>query len=392
MGVKKSAFDRMRIQNLTTVFRTVVEQGPISRADISGITGLNKMTVTNAVRTLIDADLMVEKEAAATPVGRPPILTDLNAAYGVIVGIELNIISCKVVTVEFNGNIIDQQIVTGIAPDPEMFLEYVENLAKEMQTDSRYLHGLLGIGIALPGNYNSETECVEYISNMPAWNGFPIGKCIKDRIPGVSIRILNAARAEADGELDFGRIGDGKDITYIYGAMGLALSMYSQGGMHVGHRGFNGRFGHNIIVADGKQCTCGNRGCLEMYASVHSICEELYPGQTITDEMIADILAREKAEDPAVMSAIRECIHYLAIGIANIINIFNPRRVCIGNYLGMLLSGWEKELNDEVNGYLLPHYREERKVFTSGLKEWGAALGGTVSIRTKVFETIVSDK
>lgn len=386
-GTKKTAFDRMKKENLDTVFRAIVEHRPISRIGISQQTGLNKMTVTNCVKNLLEQGMVREVEAVSNAVGRPPILLDLNGTFGVMAGIELNIISSKVLVLDFAGNVLKKETITEEGWEPDRFVKYIERYVEKLSALSeRYRNRILGIGIAIPGNYNDLSGCVEYISNMQSWNGYPIRETLTKELPGTPVFIQNAGRAGAKGEIDFGASCFEDDMTYIQGSMGLALSMYSKNGMYAGHRGFNGRFGHNIIVVGGKKCICGNRGCLEMYASIHSLCDTLYPGETVTDEMIQTVIRRKQSRDQEVCVAVEECVRYLAVGLANMINCFNPRRVCIGNYLGMILTGEEEFLNREVDRYLLPHYQESRKIFISTLKEWGAAFGAAATVRDRVSD------
>lgn len=387
MAMKRNtSFERMQYENLDTVFRTIIDRRPISRIEISQVTGLNKMTVTNCVKALMEKGLLVEQEPATVPVGRPPIALELNPRLGIMIGVELNIISCKILTAEFDGRVLDRELVSDIGPNPDQFVEYImQYIKKKAERAGFYERGILGIGIAIPGNYNYETGYVEYISNMLQWNGYPIRERLAQQLPEFPIFIQNAGRAGSRGELEFGKSRAQEDMTYIQGAMGLALSMYSNHRRFVGYKGFNGRFGHNIIKVNGKLCTCGSRGCLEMYASIHAICDALYPGQPVSDEMIQEILRRKAEQDTEVQQVIGECIKYLAVGLANIANCFNPHRICIGNYLGMVLEGEEERLNREVNQYLLPFYQEDEKIFISKLQEWGAALGSVATVRNSVI-------
>ena len=110
------------------------------------------------------------------------------------------------------------------------------------------------LGIALPGNYNHNTGVVEYISTMHDWDGFAIQAAFQDAIPDVPVFFQNAGRAGAKGEIDFGAAALEADMAYVHGAMGLTLSMYSSQGIHVGDKGFTGRFGHIIIDVNGRPC------------------------------------------------------------------------------------------------------------------------------------------
>lgn len=384
---RDNSFKVMQSNNLEEVYHAILDRHPISRIEISSHTGLNKMTVTNCVKKLLDAEIVCEIEQGESEMGRPPILLELNSRLGVLIGVEINILSCKILVAELGGAILEKHVDIESAVHPEKF---VENLSKFVRgCQQRYGNkklGVIGMGIALPGNYNYQTGVVEYISNMQVWNGFNLRQAFQTAIPDVLVLCQNAGRAGAKGEIHFGKLDINEQLAYIHGAMGLALSIYTEGGIHVGDRGFQGRFGHMVIELNGRKCICGNQGCLEMYASVGALGKALYPGQTIDYSIVMEMMKRKAAHDPVIEQEIQSLIRYLAVGIANIVNCFNPKRVCIGGYLGMLLKDNEEDLNQQVNQMLLKHFRDNSKIFCSGLDEWGAALGCLTTIRERLIK------
>ena len=390
---EKGTFDWMKTLNVENVYFKILREHPISRIRISQETGLNKMTVTNSVKTLLEQDIVCEIEQEESSVGRPPILLDLNPALGVLIGIEINILGCKILVTDLGGRILHQKIEETLGWNPQNLVEKVAEMVRTYQSD--YCHwkrGVIGVGIALPGNYNHNTGVVEYISTMHEWDGFAIRAAFQEAVPDVPVFFQNAGRAGAKGEIDFGAAALEADMAYVHGAMGLTLSMYSSQGIHVGDKGFTGRFGHIIIDVNGRPCLCGNKGCLEMYASVGSLARALYPGEEIGLKQVENLLRKKEQGEERLEKELEELVTYLAVVIANIVNCFNPERVCIGNYLGMLLKGKEESLNTAVNRLTLEHLRSDNRIFISALDQWGAAFGCISSVRNHLLSLVESRK
>lgn len=381
-----SSFEVMRRTNLEKVYWTILANHPISRIDISSKTGLNKMTVTNCVRALLEAKLIFEWEVAETSTGRPPIYLELNYNYGIFIGIEVNYIASKILVTDIVGRVLEQRVDPEIAQKPKRFVIEVSELVKKYQQGyPQFENGVVAVSIALPGNYNDDTGMIEFIANMPQWNGFNIQEELKKEIPKVPIFCQNAGRAGAKGEVFSRKVNTETHLAYIQGSKGLGLSIYNRGNEVISATGFQGRFGHMIIDVDGKECECGNRGCLERYASIDALGDMLYPGVPMDNELCAEILKRAKNPDKEMSDALESVIRYLSVGLANIINCFNPQKICIGNYLGMALKGKESDINEAVNRLLVPFIRDPYRVYISELDEWGAAYGCIAFVRGEMI-------
>ncbi len=383
----EKSFELMKRNNIGLVYQTILAHSPLSRSDISVRTGLNKMTVTNCVRSLLETELIYEMTNREGPTGRKPIQLSLNVRAGVLIGVELNILSCQILVTDIAGNILEQRVDTAIAKNPQSFVREISRTARrcrEQYGDWKY--GVIGVGIALPGNYDRETGCVAYISNMQNWNGFPIIDAFRQELPDVPVACQNAGRAGAIGERYFGLFRQGEHFAYVHGAKGLALSIVDAAGHHAGDRGFQGRFGHMIIDVNGRPCICGNRGCLEQYASVGALGAAVFPDQDFDYLHLQELLNSAREENPEVMKALEEVIFYLAVGIVNIINCFNPHQVCIGGYLGTILQNREKELTERVNSMLLEQFRDEHKIVCSHLDEWGVSYGCIADLRNHLLD------
>jgi glucokinase len=199
-------------------------------------------------------------------------------------------------------------------------------------------------GIASPGICNNEKGLVECTNNITSINTYPMVAKLRELTGIKNMAIENDANAAAKGEAEVGAAKDYK--TSVMVTLGTGVG----GGVVIDHKiykGFNfagGELGHTVIVKDGEPCTCGRRGCFEAYASVTALIR-------MTKEMMAkhpeskmwELCDRDlnrvngktsfdamRAGDEWGKKVVDEYISYLACGITNIINIFEPEVLSIG--------------------------------------------------------------
>lgn len=336
---KNGTFALMKNLNLEKVFRTVVLRAPISRAEISRVTGLNKVTVSNCVKTLMDCDLISEEGIVSSDSGRPPVMLMLSKTFGVLIGVEISAVSTNIVVTDLRGTILEKPVMEHCHQDPETFFKGMEQLIAECSEKyNNMTHGVIGLGVALPVNYNQKDESYQENPPLPEWKGVDAYKELKKRLGKLPVAVLTTAAAGAMGEVHFGDASPDTYLAYLHGAWGLKLDLYSGGGTYSMSSDFSGRVGQMIVERNGKENEFGSRGCLESYASIHALINKLYPNQTNRYESVLDLMRRQKFEDPEVEEAMQEVYDYLAIGLTNLIHIFHPETLCIGSYLGLLLG------------------------------------------------------
>lgn len=199
------------------------------------------------------------------------------------------------------------------------------------------------VGIASPGAVDPEQGIITYSNNLPFRN-FPIVELLKKQLQIEKIYIDNDANAAALGEA-VGGAAKGADI-----AMMITLGTGVGGGVVIGgkiYSGFNfagAELGHIVIVHNGAPCSCGRKGCWEAYSSATALTrltkEKLAETKdTLMWEMIDGDITRANARiafaamkqgDKAGQEVVDAYIGYLACGITNMINIFQPNVLCIG--------------------------------------------------------------
>ena len=130
---------------------------------------------------------------------------------------------------------------------------------------------MLAAGIALPGPYQEKEDRLLFVTGVPGWKGCPVRETLSKGLD-LPLYILNDANAGAFAQLWYNS-GDVKaqNMVYILAGEGIGCGMIVNGKLLLGQQGIAGEFGHSSIQFDGPPCACGNRGCLEMYASMRAL-------------------------------------------------------------------------------------------------------------------------
>lgn len=197
-----------------------------------------------------------------------------------------------------------------------------------------------GVGIATAGVIDSKNNILVFSSNL-RWNNVPIGSLINERFR-LPVRLSNDANAAAIAEWIWGA-GIGKQhLIYITISTGIGAGIISGGHLITGITDNAGEIGHISVDLDGPICRCGNRGCLENYASGTAIAQfakqQLMDGAEsifFNDESFERIAAKDLAKaaesgDPFAIDIFKRAGYYLGAGITNLIHIFNPEMIVFG--------------------------------------------------------------
>jgi len=208
---------------------------------------------------------------------------------------------------------------------------------------------LTGIGIAAAGILDTEKGIITTSPNLPDWHDVPLGDILADRL-GVATFLINDASAAALGEHRFG-VGKRVDnLVYLTVSTGIGGGIITNGKLYSGANGCAGEIGHMTIEAHGPQCNCGNFGCLEALASGTAVAREavrrLNQGETSSVAQLAEgrlesvtaetVALAARQGDHLACDVVARAANYLGIGLANLVNIFNPELLVIGGGLSKM--------------------------------------------------------
>jgi len=228
-------------------------------------------------------------------------------------------------------------------PTDEIAMD-MANLCKKVAADAGIpLDQVEACGIASPGTANSETGIVEFSNNIPMLN-YPMVDKIREYLGMEKVYLDNDANAAALGEVLAGSAKGAKNAVMITLGTGVGGGIVIDGKIYSGFNHAGAELGHIVIEKDGKPCTCGRKGCWEAYSSatglirmtkekmlehkdsvMWKLCESIdkVSGKTA-------FYAMRTYNDPAAKEVCDMYISYLACGIANIMNIFQPEVISIG--------------------------------------------------------------
>lgn len=202
-------------------------------------------------------------------------------------------------------------------------------------------------GMATPGTANSVSGVIEYANNLPFYM-YPMCEKLSALLGGIKVYIENDANAAAKAEAMAGAAKGSRYSVMITLGTGVGGGIILEGKVYAGFNFAGAELGHTVIEKDGRQCSCGRRGCWETYSSATGLVattkekilacrEKNIP--TLMEKLIGGDLTRisgktaftaAKQGDAAGLEVVDTYIDYLACGIANMINIFQPEVLSIG--------------------------------------------------------------
>lgn len=383
--------------NKSIVLNTIRKKGNISRAEIAGITGLNKSTVSFLVDELINEGFVKEEGPGESKGGRKPIILSINNKAGCIIGIDLDVNYILIVLTDLMANVIwEKKIDIKIGEDQQTIIErLIELIDEAISNTPETIRGILGIGIGVPGIVDYKKGSILLAPNLK-WENVPLKQIIEDKFK-IKAHIDNEANVGAIGEKWFGVGNKYNNLVYVSAGIGIGTGIIINGELYRGSVGLAGEMGHMTIDIHDHQCRCGNTGCWENYASEKALLEyintQLLMGES--DEYVnknniytlnaIDIIDYARKGSKIAIEALKEIGKKLGVGVVNIINTFNPELVIIGNTLSLADDLVLKEVLKEVEDKSLVYRYYKVKIKTSKLKFHAGAIGAVSLVISELF-------
>lgn len=264
------------------------------------------------------------------------------------VGVDLGGTNIAVGIVDENKKIVSKgSVYTDASRDGDLIIKDMASLIEKLLNNSHIARSQVAYaGIATPGAVDDKNGIVERAYNLP-FNHFPIAEIFKQYFPIKQVYVANDANAAALGEAIAGAARGSRNSVMITLGTGVGGGIIIDGKIYSGFNGAAGELGHIVIEYNGRQCTCGRRGCWEAYSSataLSAVTEEMVLEcdiKSIPSLMVDDYKATGRVTARTAFSAMKKgdkiakgvvdyYIEHLACGITNIINIFQPEIICIG--------------------------------------------------------------
>jgi glucokinase-like ROK family protein len=339
--------ESLRQINLSTVLTHLRQNAPISRAALAELTGLNRATITRLVRELIEHGFVRETGFQSIRAGRPSILLQLDPDAGCIIGAEVEVKFGSIILTDLAARVLwRQEVDFGDNDEPGVVLNSTAQLIRQALARANETNRhILGLGMSLPGLVDVSSGVLLFAPNM-RWSDVPVKQWLENEFD-IPIYVDNKANMAALAESYFGSARGSEYVLYINITAGVGAGIVLNQRIMAGTSGLAGEVGHMTINPDGPECNCGSYGCWETYVSALAVFrrvreaildgEESQLAEVVRDgfERITVPLMVEAARkgDRVALDSFEETGYYLGVGLANLINTFNPQKVVLGGYV-----------------------------------------------------------
>ncbi len=380
----------VRLRNITLVLRTVQAEREISQADLARRLGLARSTVLAIVDDLLAVGLLKEQGPGKSGGGRRPMLLTLDDSAFHLVGVDIGAKHVTVVVMNLKADVLArQQREWATREDPKGTLALVEELISRALAESRAgRRQLVGIGVGVPSPVDLRSPGQVSPVVMPQWAGVDLAARLEARFE-VPVRLENDANLGALWEARWDHGVHLDNLAYIKVATGIGAGLIIDGHLYRGSRGVAGEIGHLSIDNAGPLCPCGLRGCLNMLVGTDNLLARARaqdpnrkrPGFDTLDGLINAALEG----DPLALETLDFAGRQLGLGLAMLLNLFNPVLVVVGG--GIVRSGelLLAPLRETVARHCFSENFSHVRILPSRLGESATARGAA----TLIFEEAV---
>lgn len=398
---RKTHAQLMKQVNIGTLLKDIRALGPISRAELVKTTKLSPTTVSVLVEELLQAGLVNEIGTGESSGGRRPVLLEFQPTSRLAVGIDIGIHLTTIALLDLNGNALISHAYTPDLTSKEIFLkDIVEHTNKVFKASERLEKNIIGMGVATPGLLDREKRNILYSSSL-GFSDVPLHDTLESNFP-LPIRIDNDMNAAALGEKLMGAGKKLRNLIYISVERGIGAGIIIDNRIYGGATGSAGEFGHTTVEPAGTPCKCGNRGCLGVMAGEPAYLSRAmhflsigaktqmasYLKEGSSQISLEAIVLAAKEGDSIALSIIHDCLDYLAIGVANLINMYDPAAIILGGSTIETLQPLALErIRHSVRQRVLPfHEQRTYSIIPSQLKDRVRIVGASTLIFSEFLD------
>ncbi|MCP2324748.1 putative NBD/HSP70 family sugar kinase [Hamadaea flava] len=311
-------------------------RGPRTRAELIGLTGLSRPTVSAALADLTSAGLLTEEAAQTGPAGgRPATVFRLARGAGLAVGVDIGRRHVRVAVADLGHHVlVDYPAVLDLDADdyPESALDaaarQVDAALDAVGADRSEVVGV-GLGIFAP---LTRTGRIGSPALLPAWADLLPEEELAGRLH-LPVRVDNDANLGALGEYVWGAGQQSADLVYVKVATGIGAGIVLDGRLYRGFSGTAGELGHITLDARGPVCRCGNRGCVELSAGGRALLRHARITHPHLDSLV-ELVDLATLGDPGCRRLLADAGRQLGFALGGLLNLINPERIVVGGELG----------------------------------------------------------
>ncbi|MFE0460067.1 ROK family transcriptional regulator [Kitasatospora sp. NPDC058965] len=366
----------LRRGSRATLLRHLYFDGPLSRQELGRSSGLSAGSISNVVGELLAEQLVEECGSVESDGGRPRILLRVRPGLGHLVGVDVGETQVRVALFDLALTELaaSDHPLSDCGHDVDHVVELIlTGLSEVLAATGVAPETVLGVGLGVPGvvEQGDLPGGAGVVVHGPTvgWDAVPLGRLLR---AGTDLPLFvdNGAKTLGQAEMWFGAGRGARHAVVALFGSGVGACVIADGVRFRGATSSAGEWGHTKVHVGGRLCRCGARGCLEAYVGAEALVERwglATPGGS-EKAGLTELLAAARAGRPDAVELLDEAAEYFGAAIADLINLFNPERVVIGGWAGMLLGPYLLPMvQDAVTRYALSFPREQTAIGLSSL-------------------------
>lgn len=372
--------DEMRRHNLGTLLRHVHLGGPVSRAVLADRMGLNRSTIMALTAELTSAGLVREEiPKDSGKVGRPSLVIRPESDRIHVLAFDVAVDRLVAARVGLGGTVLDRR--DAVRPRTGVDLDHVvgilAELARQMCREARPDSVCVGVGASYCGMIRPADGMVRFGPDL-GWVDQAFGVELGRRLGlGLPVSVGNEAHLGALAEFERGAGVGVQNLIYLHGDVGVGGGIIVAGKLLDGDGGYGCEVGHMLVNPyEGRPCGCGSRGCLEAEVGERALLDAANrPPELAGRDAVRAVVEAAGHGDVAASDALRKIGDWLGIGVANLINLFNPGMVIFGGMLREVYLGSAAQVRQRMAANVLAVSRERVQLQVSALGDDATLIG-----------------
>ena len=377
--------DDVRRHNLSSLVRHLHVNGSTSRADLTALTGLNRSTVKALSGDLVGVGLVRESAPVGRGgAGRPSITVELESDRVYVLALDIGVDHLIAVRIGVGGAVLDRRELRQTVRDYSVkrTLTRLDRLARALLDGAPQGGVCLGIGVGVCGVVSTLDGLVRFAPNL-GWVDVPLRDLLAERLgTTLPISLGNDGDLGAMAEHLRGVARGVSDLLYVSGEVGIGGGVLVDGKPLRGTGGYAGEIGHMCVDPRGRTCRCGRRGCWETEISDHAVLSATGAPAGTTLRQVLDAYAGGERWTQAGMRRVGK---YLGIGVANLVNVFNPELIVFGGAVRHVYAATEPIVREALTTALAAP-SEQVRLEAAGLGDDSVAVGAAEIAFARLLE------
>jgi len=357
--------------------------GPLTRPDLAKRTGLTRAAVGKIVNDLYELGLVIEEGFEASSGGRRPALLQVRKDRYVvaahlngqgmavaIVGLDAEVRSYKEVLWQRNGSSV-------------LLQEVIDYLKKAIEEEGVTTDQLLGIGLSIPGLFDYTNKEI-LVSFALGWERVPLAGILEHEF-GLPVVAERDCLAGLFGELWFGDGGNVDDAMYVLVGEGIGAGLWLNGRPLRGSGWMAGELGHITVKEQGNQCQCGQRGCLEVVASLGVMARYWWQGQPLPERFIDLYVEALTAADEGAWQVLREGAEYIGKAIGYAVNLLDPEMIFVAGELDPIGPEFIEVLHEATLPHVMKNNVRNVRIVPASFGKYHSVMGAAAAFLWESF-------